>query len=443
MVCTLDGTQRICSFVIIVVWVLSALGGAHAAAPGEKTLLLTAQTPAGGALLALDPLTGVRRPLALWPRADLADVSRGASGRIFVLDRGRRGAPARVLLVDPAAGTRRTLTSGGFLSDPRHAAELPGGDLLVIDRAAVGGSGALVRIDPAGDQHLVSFGRRFTQPSDLIVGAGGSVLILDSRPVLVDVVTGEQRAVSSSVAPFAQPLACDSQPGTGVFVCDGGALLHFDLERDRVTPLMRVPHCMRDLAVGAEGALFGAWSNAGEGGVLLVRSGGASVRVARGPELADVRGIALVPAVREPAGGFQDLDLAPPFHAPAAPTLPPVTIELRASTVTLLNGPGPADDEVRPAGPFPLATALRAARPGSAPVIGVIGEIPPPSSTGGSWCSPARASRTAVSRSASRARSRSTRASARRARSSSARACSRTPRSMRARSRARTRARVA
>ncbi len=64
------------------------------------------------------------------------------------------------------------------------------------------------------------------------------------------------------------------------------------------------------------------------------------------------------------------------FQAPPVPELAPVSIELRAQSVTLLNGPGPEDDRVLPAGPYPLVTALKAATPGSDPVLGVYGEIP-------------------------------------------------------------------
>ncbi len=66
----------------------------------------------------------------------------------------------------------------------------------------------------------------------------------------------------------------------------------------------------------------------------------------------------------------------PPFRAPAPPPLGPVTIEVRARTVTLLHAPGPEDDETLAAGPYPLATALRAARTIADPVLGIHGEIP-------------------------------------------------------------------
>ena len=64
------------------------------------------------------------------------------------------------------------------------------------------------------------------------------------------------------------------------------------------------------------------------------------------------------------------------FQAPPVPDLGPVSIEVRASTITLLHGPGPEDDEVKSAGKYPLVSALRAAPPGSDPVIGVFGELP-------------------------------------------------------------------
>ena len=79
------------------------------------------------------------------------------------------------------------------------------------------------------------------------------------------------------------------------------------------------------------------------------------------------------------ASAFAALQATPDsgaFQAPPVPVLAPVSIELRATTVTLLHGPGPEDDEVRPAGKYPLVSALRAATPGSDPVIGVFGELP-------------------------------------------------------------------
>jgi len=64
------------------------------------------------------------------------------------------------------------------------------------------------------------------------------------------------------------------------------------------------------------------------------------------------------------------------FVAPPRPELGPLTMEISASTLTLLNGPGPEDDQRLPAGPYPLVSALRRATPGSHPVIGVRGPIP-------------------------------------------------------------------
>ncbi len=72
------------------------------------------------------------------------------------------------------------------------------------------------------------------------------------------------------------------------------------------------------------------------------------------------------------AGG----DKPPPYQAPPVPELAPVAIELHADRVIQLNGPGSEDDEVLPAGPYPLVTALRRAAHVPDPVIGVHGEIP-------------------------------------------------------------------
>ncbi|MAB79499.1 MAG: hypothetical protein CMJ89_09125 [Planctomycetes bacterium] len=64
------------------------------------------------------------------------------------------------------------------------------------------------------------------------------------------------------------------------------------------------------------------------------------------------------------------------FQIPPLPSLPAVSILVNRNTVTLLHGPDPDDDEVLEAGTYPLITALRAAQPGSDPVIGIEGDIP-------------------------------------------------------------------
>ncbi|MCJ2554857.1 MAG: PKD domain-containing protein [Candidatus Thermoplasmatota archaeon] len=63
------------------------------------------------------------------------------------------------------------------------------------------------------------------------------------------------------------------------------------------------------------------------------------------------------------------------FQPPPVKPLGPVTIEVHPSQVIVLNGPGPEDDEVLPGGNYPLVTALRAATPGSDPVLGIYGAI--------------------------------------------------------------------
>ena len=63
------------------------------------------------------------------------------------------------------------------------------------------------------------------------------------------------------------------------------------------------------------------------------------------------------------------------FQPPPRKPLGPVSIEVHPDQVIVLNGPGPEDDEVLAGGNYPLITALRAATPGSDPVIGIYGAI--------------------------------------------------------------------
>jgi hypothetical protein len=331
-------------------------------------LALSAETTRGGLLLGLDPFSGSRTTLAFPPSADLAGVAGGPGGVIYVLDRGRGSIPARVWCADPTGGTLRVVTSGGFLAEPSQCLSHPGGELLVVDREALGGAGALIRIDPVrGDQHLVSFGASFEEPADLAYGPGGTLLVLDRVPLRIDA-RGAQEELPLASDPVSWPDAF----GDGAVLVDRGRVVYVD--RGRAAPVWPPLTSIRDQVRFGERSSFYAWSEGGAGGVRRAFVDGTTETLVRGPDYADLRGIAVVERVD--LGGLVLDDPVAPFRAPERPPLPPPSIELRAQSVTLLHGPGPQDDEVLPAGPYPLVTALRAAQHGSSPVIGVFGEIP-------------------------------------------------------------------
>src|SRR3984893_8004437 len=93
------------------------------------------------------------------------------------------------------------ITVGGPLADPRGAA-LAQGDIFVADQSALGGQGAVIRIDPAnGVQKSVAAGKLLIHPAGIAVDRSGRIFVAvpqkPGRIVKVDAVTGAQESVSS------------------------------------------------------------------------------------------------------------------------------------------------------------------------------------------------------------------------------------------------------
>jgi hypothetical protein len=176
-------------------------------ASGAQTALSTNVAPAGGPSFV--------EPIGI----DLAD-----NGDIYVADATAFGGSGGVIKVDPVTGTRTLVSRNGFPAggtnfvDPTGIAVESSGDLLVADQSAVAG-GAILRVDGATgartvlSQNLAPGGlTTFTEPWNLEL-SGGDVLVADTQAfggtggiIEVDTATGARSTVSRNTAPAGAPL---------------------------------------------------------------------------------------------------------------------------------------------------------------------------------------------------------------------------------------------
>lgn len=206
-----------------------------------------------------------------------------APGDIYVADRDAGpGASGAIIKVDPATGAQQVVASGGDLVDPTGIAvdlfNFPGHDtLLVADPEALGGAGALFRVDPAtGLVQVISSGDRFVDPT----GVTGFLVVAD-------------------------PNATPNNPALGdgdvLFVNPDGGFQRSLLGSFPLTPSLDLvdPSGLADVA---SGALYIADPQAGGAGAVFfitapVRSLGSFFGLyAEGGSLADPMGLVQVPS---------------------------------------------------------------------------------------------------------------------------------------------------
>jgi sugar lactone lactonase YvrE len=129
--------------------------------------------------------------------APLADP-RGAAlaqGDIFVADQSALGGQGAVIRIDPANGVQKSVAAGKLLIHPAGIAVDRSGRIFVAvpqkpgrivkvdavaDRDALGGAGAIIRLDPrTGAQTVMSSGENLLNPTDVALDAKGRLLIAD------------------------------------------------------------------------------------------------------------------------------------------------------------------------------------------------------------------------------------------------------------------------
>ena len=153
-----------------------------------------------------------------------------AAGELFVVDANAFGGSGGVVRVDPATGTQTVVSSGGIFARPTSIAIDTNGELFVTDWPISGGLG-LIRVDPvSGTQTVVSPVGAFVTPSDIVIDANGDLLIADDGAfggpggiIRVDRVTGAQTTVSSG-GDFIEPRGLVIDGNGDLLVVDRDAL---------------------------------------------------------------------------------------------------------------------------------------------------------------------------------------------------------------------------
>jgi sugar lactone lactonase YvrE len=149
-----------------------------------------------GGLIAVNPASGGERPIS---NNDISDqklfrdptgvVFDPRSGTIVVADPNAFGGSGGVIRVDPASGQQTPLSSNmtslPLFVDPVGVTLTPRGSLLVVDSGAGGGSGAVIEVDPAtGQQSLLSSNAKsptplFAHPNGIAREPGGTIVVAD------------------------------------------------------------------------------------------------------------------------------------------------------------------------------------------------------------------------------------------------------------------------
>ena len=139
-----------------------------------------------GQLVSVDPATGDTTPFGSLPNAAGSRLAFDAAGDVLVRD----GATGALLRVDADTALVTPIAEGDFLAGSSAIAvgvARDGADVLVTAEIVAPPSvGRVVRVDAAGDQHLVSEGTY--RPTAIAVEADGSILVT-SRSFVLDAVT--------------------------------------------------------------------------------------------------------------------------------------------------------------------------------------------------------------------------------------------------------------
>jgi sugar lactone lactonase YvrE len=165
-------------------------------------------------------------------------------GTILVADRSALGGTGALIAVNPVDGTQRLISSGGSFANPSGVAVEAGGTILVADSDAFAGAGGLIRVNAEnGAQSVLSQGGLLTSPFAVAIEAGGTIVVASgggARITRVDPQTGSQSgvppreglesAVDVAVAPNGSILAV-------VDVERGGALVRLDRVSGEPVPL--------------------------------------------------------------------------------------------------------------------------------------------------------------------------------------------------------------
>jgi len=149
-------------------------------------------------------------------------------GDILVADYSALGGSGALFRVNPVSGAQLALASGGSFRDPAGVAIAPDGAIYVSDQNGGGtGGGKIFRIDPGtGAQTLVTSDLNLVNPEGLKAGSDGYLYVADINAfggpggiIRIDPTTGAQTAVSSGGL-FDSPQDLALAPDGTIYVTD-------------------------------------------------------------------------------------------------------------------------------------------------------------------------------------------------------------------------------
>jgi DNA-binding beta-propeller fold protein YncE len=156
------------------------------------------------------------------------------------------------------------VTAHAALATPGGSASRAG-DIFVADRSAAGGTGAVIRIDPAnGQQKSIASGNLLMHPAGITIGRGGAIFVAvpqkPGRIVKIDAVTGAQESVSSGGM-----LTCP----TGIASLPDGDLIVADPCAKKIIRIDRRSGAQKVLSSGGKFAFPQGVRVAADGGIVL------------------------------------------------------------------------------------------------------------------------------------------------------------------------------
>ena len=368
--------MRLPGFSVMALAVVLTLPAAADAAEGDVLVTDFNAFGGGGGLIRVNPATGLRTTVSSnaapvgGPRfVDPGDVEIEGDGSLVVADFAAFGSAGGLIRVNPSTGARTTLSANGapaggpsFLK-PSAIAIAPDGGILVADRDAFGGGGAVIRVDAkTGGRTTVSAngapsgGPSFVEPAGIALTPDGDVLVADEDAfggpgglIRVDSVTGARRTLSENSAPLGGPSFVEP---VGIAVLPSGELLVAEEDgfADSAGGVIRVDHeTGARTAVSANGAPSGGPSFAQPYGIALAADGtvlvadfdafGGNGGVIRVDPVTGAR--TAVSAAGAPPGGPQFVDpLGIALVTPRAPVIRSASVRPRTFAVARGGRPG-------------------------------------------------------------------------------------------------------
>jgi len=254
--------------------------------------------PTTGAQSILSNLDGVMQP---W------GIAVEANGKVLVVGSVTASGPGQVLRIDPATGTPVVLSSGNYLYGPSDVIVGPGGAIFVLEGSTSGTSGpSILQIDPAtGAQTVIAQGGLLAGAMSVALDNLGDFLLASGRVVKVERATGAQTTVWHNYSILAMSMW---DPPSAVATTTSGQVLGvnkcclFPLD---LTARMGVGNSiagdlawrLKDLAIAPSGDVFAVDDRFSlEGTMAVIRinpTTGAATLVSKGGYITYLSGIAV------------------------------------------------------------------------------------------------------------------------------------------------------